>query len=255
MAPALWGTFFIGCHLWQITTLLREQQPIVLNPDQELAYEKAFCSYGFTPRQFLDILESACGVWRTYADGDWIQREGDEMDKLHCVLEGEAMLVRNGCDAIAMRPGKGGWLGEFHDPNQPADYWEHKHPAIVSWRCASERCRTLALSRRALHQTLSTNPRLAAAANRAEIADLWGKLHSAGPQHRVKAYRSMLEVALSDGQVTASERRLLETFRERHAIADKDHEEGLRAAGWSVDEYARGRRSRLLMWGRSSPSA
>ena len=79
--------------------------------------------------------------------------------------------------------------------------------------------------------------------------------HSAGPQHRVKAYRSMLEVALSDGQVTASERRLLETFRERHAIADKDHEEGLRAAGWSVDEYARGRRSRLLMWGRSSPSA
>ena len=139
-----------------------------------------------------------------------------------------------------VRPGKGGWLGEFYDPNQDDEYWERPHPALVSWRCNSERCRTLALNRRALHETLSSNPRLVHAAQRAEVADLWGKLHASGPASRIRAYRAMLEVALSDGVLSEAERQLLTDFQKRHQIPLAEHTSALKALGWSDDDYARG---------------
>ena len=43
----------------QIGKLLREQQPLELNCNEELAYDRAFCEWGFTPRHFLDILDAA----------------------------------------------------------------------------------------------------------------------------------------------------------------------------------------------------
>ncbi len=166
------------------------------------------------------------------------------MELIHCALEGDAeLLSANGSSLRIIQPGKGGWLGEFYDPNQPNDYWEKAHPAIVSWRCASEKCRTLALNRRALHETLSSNPRLASAAQRAEVADLWGKLQTAGPQQRVRAYRAMVEVALSDGTLTASERQLLSDFQTKHAIPQAEHDNALQALGWSAEDYARGHKA------------
>ena len=81
-----------------------------------------------------------------------------------------------------MTPGKGGWLGEFHDPNRAADYWTRPHPALGRHTCISDRCRVMALKRRELHDTLAANPRLAQEATRAEVDDLWGKvMHMRSP--------------------------------------------------------------------------
>ena len=214
IVPALWGTFFIGCHAWQIAALLRERKTITLSAEQDVAYHAFFSKYGFTAQQFLDIFAATSGRFETFSQGAWVQQRGEEMHHLHCVVEGDVHLIDpKGNHLRTVRPGKGGWLGEFYDPNQDDDYWTRAHPAIVSWKCASDRCKTLALQRRALHETLTSNPRLESAAERAEIADLWGKLKNAGAQREHNAYRSMLEVSLADGIITTDERRLLGQFR------------------------------------------
>ena len=252
VAPALWGCFFISCHMWQIASLLRERASINLNTDEELAYVKAFVSSGFTPRQFLDILQCTSGAWCNFTKGAYVQKHGEEMQQLHCALEGEFELISPTGHVIrTVQPGKGGWLGEFYDPNQEKGYWERPHPALVSWRCGSKRCRTLALERRALHDTLSSNPRLAHAAQRAEVADLWGKLKTARPQVLRSAYRSLLEVALSDGVLDQSERQLLGNFRTTNAISQEEHDWALEALGWSADDYARGNKMKRVAAGRA----
>jgi hypothetical protein len=244
MVPAIWGTFFIGCHMWQIAALLRERQAITLSTDQDTAYHNFFCKYGFTAQQFLDVFAATGGKFETFAKGAWVQQRGEEMDYLHCVIEGDVQLIdRNGTHVRTVRPGKGGWLGEFYDPNQDADYWLRPHPAIVSWRCSSEQCRTLALQRRALHETISSNPRLTSAAERAEIADLWGKLKNSGVERNLSAYRGMLEVSLADGVITMDERQLLSQFRMRYAIPNDAHEASLRELGWTADDFVRGHKA------------
>jgi hypothetical protein len=77
-------------------------------------------------------------------------------------------------------------------------------------------------------------------ATRAEVDDLWGKLHSAPANLRRRSYQAMLEVAVSDGAISPGERRLLDDFRERHQIQPAEHEQFLQALGWTAAQFARG---------------
>merc|ERR1712224_70471 len=121
-------------------------------------------------------------------------------------------------------PGKGGWLGEFYDPNMDlAEYWSKPHTYPISYKCESERCRVLALSRKDLHYHLRSNDRLASAATKTQVKDLWAKLHRSTKEGRRLMYNSMLEVAVSDGAVDPRERGLCEDFRRRHEISEEDH--------------------------------
>ena len=60
----------------------------------------------------------------------------------------------------------------------------------------------------------------------------------------------MLEVALSDGVLTASERQLLSDFQAKHGIAQSVHDDALKALGWSAEDYARGKKPRQSVFGR-----
>ena len=44
--------------------------------------------FGFTPRQFLDVVQSAEYKFKDYSKGDHLQRKGEEMEWLHLLLEG-----------------------------------------------------------------------------------------------------------------------------------------------------------------------
>lgn len=249
IAPALWGLFFIGCHAFQISVLLREQQEVRLTALEEQAYERAFVRFGFTQRQFLDILEvaqpaagSSHDTFADYSYGDIVHARGSPMEVISFVLQGEVEMVSTTDDGMStVRPGKGGWLGEFYDPNIASDYWEKPHAHPISYRCIDrDGCRTFQLVRRAMHETISANPRLHAMATRAEVDDLWGKLHRAPANLRRRSYQAMLEVAVSDGEISASERQLLDDFRRRHHISDAEHVKNLAELGWTAVQFAEG---------------
>ena len=241
ISSAVWSTFFTSTHLYQIFVLYKEKQTTALSEEQEKAYELAFLPYGFTPRQYLDVLEQANGRWCTFRKGDVIQAKGEEMAHLHVVLDGVAEFT----DAHSTKersPGKGGWLGELFDPSRRQDYWNQPHQASFQIVCHSETCSTLAFDRKALDVALHANPRLAEAATRAELADLWGKVHSAGPERKQRMFASMLEIALSDGDLHPTERKQIDRFREKYTISEAKLAAELTKLGWSLDDYAKGRK-------------
>merc|ERR1719492_70866 len=144
IAPACWGVFFICCHVFQISILWRERRHISLSEDEELAYESAFLRYGFTPRQFIDVINSCQVRFKSFSTDATIHRKGDDMETIDCLLEGEVQIISTTGDPMGKtKPGKGGWLGEFFDPNMDPTYWDKPHNYRISYNCISEGgCRT-----------------------------------------------------------------------------------------------------------------
>lgn len=247
-APAAWGMFFVSCHVYYAGQLIKERQHITLTPEEEEVYEKGFLRYGFTPRQFTDILEHAHCVWNTFRSGEWIHREGDRREEVTLLISGEAEAVNaSGGFMWKVAPGQGAWLGDFFNPNFVAKSPESRtkvrlHP--VSWRCVALECRTMSLSTDHLYSHLASNPRLEAAACRTQIHDLKGKVKRSMPDFCLHTYRQMLEVATSDGSICNKERDLLSSWRERHQIDDSAHVAALAELGWSDKEFQAGKRNR-----------
>ncbi|CAE7558756.1 unnamed protein product [Symbiodinium natans] len=236
-APAAWGAFFISCHLYYITHLLRDRVGITMDPDHEAVYERAFMPHGFTPRQFLKILQAASGRIEEASCGAYICRQGEAKKWIHYLLEGEAMLIDKSEDKVVnILPGKGGWLGEFFDPAAPEDHWDAPRAHQVSFKCIAHRCRFLTLEISPLHKAILASD-LAEAATRAEVSDLWGKLHGSHHEHRRNTYSAMLELAVADGKVDAKEVELLEKWKTRHGIPEDDHQVKLAELGWTTEDF------------------
>jgi len=240
-APAAWGIVFLGMHLRQIYILLKENEKLVLSCDEEALYEKAFMSFGCPPRHFKDLLAKVGARWCTWDKNTLVQKIGDPMEEINYLVEGSVLLVSSSGDPMhTVQGGKGGWLGEMYDPIQSEDYWDKPHNWLISFKCISEKCRTVSFRRRALHEAFRGSAKLEQAATRAQISDLWSKLHAALPAHRRNAYEGMLQVALSDGYLDAAERNMLDEFRKRHGITEQEHQDFLAKLGWSLDDFGRG---------------
>ena len=116
--PAAWGFVFIFSHGYQIYTLLKERQHILLTPQEQEAYAKAFMPYNFTPRQFVDIMRKSSSRWCSFKRGEWIQKQGDASPEIHYVMQGEVVVTDTDDDddgqhiLLKVEPGRGGWLGK-----------------------------------------------------------------------------------------------------------------------------------------------
>lgn len=237
--PAIWGVFFIGSHMYNLYLLFKERRPMTLSEDQEKVYEDAFFKFGFTPRQFMDILEQANAQWCNYSMGSFVFQKGEKFKQAHYLMEGEGEMVSTTGDVMfKMQPGKGGWIGEFYDPFATAESLAQERIRPVSFKCTATRCRTLALDFAQVHQVIRSSPKMSENATRAEVADLWGKLHRSVPETRRLTYEAMMSVAASDGVIAENEVKLLEDFRVRHKIPETAHEASLEKIGWSKEEWA-----------------
>mmetsp|Transcript_17384 Transcript_17384/g.40723 ORF Transcript_17384/g.40723 Transcript_17384/m.40723 type:complete len:381 (+) Transcript_17384:58-1200(+) len=251
IAPACWGVFFISCHFYYIVRLLRERQEVLLSDEAQQVFEKAFQVHGFTKMQFSDLLQYTAATWRTFGRSEMIHKRGDPLEDLHYLCEGQVTMVSATGDWMRdILPGRSGWLGELFDPKRNRDeYWARQRYFPVSYQCTAERCRTLAIPRRALDDFLTSNAKLSEAATRSQVADLWGKTLSALRQNRLQAYRKMLEVAVSDGVIGTAERVVIEDWRARHKITEEEHAGFLEELGWTAEEFRRGARDRAGLRG------
>jgi len=91
--PAYWGCFFITAHGIQIARILREKSDVSMSEREHELYERCFLPHGFTPRQYLALLRESNAAWVTFAPGDTIARQGEEVRALHLVTGGTGSAV------------------------------------------------------------------------------------------------------------------------------------------------------------------
>ena len=160
-AAIVWNVLFIGINLIQIVMLLRERRPVMLTEDQQRLYQLAF--HSITTREFLKLLELA--RWEEAADGQFIVRKGEDMDRMMVIHSGSAS-IRCGERTVA-ELGPGQFVGEMSfitGDLTSADVVASKTLRYVSWPKDSLRC------------LLDERPQLKVALHYVLGADLVGKL-------------------------------------------------------------------------------
>ena len=66
------------------------------------------------------------------------------------------------------------------------------------------------------------------------------KWHAARTQQSKDRFRNVIEALLKGKSVGKEERKRLENYKRVHAVAEEDHWNAVKLAGWTVDEYERG---------------
>jgi len=221
-------------------------------PEMEKIYESSFMHYGFTPRQFLDIADQGEVQWSTYQPGECIHAQGSQMDTIHYLLEGRVHITdgepdRHGHYNLkgSLAPGKGGWIGEFFDPlkSDTYDWIPAQHHWAVGARCAQGHgpCKTMTFLRSTLDRHLRQDPRLAEAAAKAQIADLWGKLNDKVSRGEREKYEAMLMVCKAHadlaGVLERHELEVVSHFARLHKIDEEQHKKALLKVGWSEEAF------------------
>mmetsp|Transcript_83270 Transcript_83270/g.269525 ORF Transcript_83270/g.269525 Transcript_83270/m.269525 type:complete len:327 (-) Transcript_83270:12-992(-) len=261
LTPVAWGCFFIAGHGVQIVRLLRERQPVELSTEDAELFDKAFKAWGFSPRQFLRLLEAAPPSEVVKDKDEYLVRQGDDIEKIHYLMEGRLAVELDGVVLNEIRPGPGGWAGEFWGPNY--DWVDRKHKWRVSFRCL-DRCITAGFTKRTLHEAILVQGLPGElAAGRMQIYDLRSKLHvqrgeqytptglpipqeaaaPAAPMHHLALfYQSLLKKCVADGRISAEDQSLLDEHRRLFgsAVSEEQHQLFLVELGWTAEDYARG---------------
>lgn len=243
-APAAWGVFFIFGHSVQIARLILAKSVVSMNEDENRLYEEAFLPFGFSPKQYMGMLEAATPWTETKNKGENVFKRGTTMENLSYLLDG-AVAIRSvsGETLHVVTPGKGGWVGEFFDSD-----WDlgKEHRWQADSVCVSEGgCLLKTFCKYKLHRHIKDNSKsIEVQATRVQVGDLWGKLKDSFSEKEREVYRGMLELAVADGEVVKEEREACAAFRARNAAVIKDsvHAQTLESLGWTVAEFDAGRK-------------
>ncbi|KAK3286533.1 hypothetical protein CYMTET_5911 [Cymbomonas tetramitiformis] len=235
LTPVAWSTFFLGGHGMQLYRLVNEKQEVKLSSQECELYEQAFFSFGFTPRDFKSLGKP---MWKEFDEGEVVHFQDADIETLYYLLDGEVDILRDGIVKNKIRPGKGGWLGEFWDPE-----WDASKPHF--WRVtarAAKKCRVAGYPKRDLHRAISESKgcHMKSSADKLEINDLWGKLKTTVGNNDFALYDGVVAAVLHDGKVTKAERALVSDYRSRLNISDEQHRDILKRYGWSSSQFSKG---------------
>ncbi|EOD22997.1 hypothetical protein EMIHUDRAFT_447764 [Emiliania huxleyi CCMP1516] len=209
--PVYWGGFFAAMHAYQLGKIFREQQSAVsLSGREHELYESAFLPHGFTPRQFLRLMQT--GEFVTLEPGEWCALQGEPVEALFFVT--------------GISPEASVELQQL----QPTSSSPHDGPPVQD----------VSKEMRLLRRVDSIDGVL----SRVEPASL-GSGAEAVRFDSERSQRALQETGSDSESVTEEEwmpysglgttacreRAACTAFRETHAISDEQHGEALRAAG------------------------
>ena len=83
-------------HATQIAKILLERSDVSMSAREHELYERIFLPHGFTPRQFLRLLQDSGAEWVTLPPGKRLCERGGQVSHLHLVTGGSssACMVR-----------------------------------------------------------------------------------------------------------------------------------------------------------------
>ncbi len=164
MLPVIWSVVFLLINVYQIYILLLQRRPVQLDARQQRLYQRVFRT--LTPRDFLGLV--GAGTWHEVAPGNELLRQGEVLDQLHVIDEGEVEVT---CDDRCLATlGAGSFVGEMSyvtgEPTSAAVV-ARAPTQVLSWR------------RESLDEFLSAHPDARAALQMILGTDMAAKLRAA----------------------------------------------------------------------------
>jgi hypothetical protein len=126
-----WQSLFATVNIFQIVLLVRERWPVTLQGIEREIYEKVFRS--LTPGEFRKLLTQA--DWRDVEPGTRLVREGEVVDEMLLLCEGEADVVVG--EKVVAGLGAGQFIGEMSFLTQEkasANVDARTHAKLVGWQ-------------------------------------------------------------------------------------------------------------------------
>eukprot|EP00494_Astrolonche_serrata_P003178 UN03184 len=169
------------------------------------------------------------------------------MKHVYYLMEGQAeMTGRLGGRINMIYPGRGGWIGEFFDPNRKPEYYEKEHRWCIGTK-ALEKCKLARFDQDKLQKAIERNPRLVVAAGKAENSDLWCKIRQNSRHRAESVYSHMMKIASLGGTLSDKARGLLAEYKQTQLfVTDETHEKSLKEIGWTQKEFDNGQKIEVL---------
>lgn len=263
VAPACWGLIFTCGHALQIVRFCLANSNVTMNDCEHDFYEYCFMAHGFTPRQFMAILESAHAQWITFAAEQPIVQQGKSMTHAFVLIEGsyvvsrrgeheheedrETVIVRN--SNMSVQKTGGVWVGECWDPKFDAEVSAGLHKRWGGTvRAADGTVRAVRFDMRELHAAIrevgaipagnsvciaslrqhrDMNSAFQVVAD-AQSRECLGKLHAEIQRKTQQAYDDLVILAVADSPLTAAEAEALWEYRKANGISEEQHAEAMR---------------------------
>lgn len=239
-APACWGVFFIMGHAIQITRILRAKAHVSLSAEDHHLYEHGFMPFGFSPRQFLDLMQTVPPARVRTPCGENLVAQGDPVLSVGYVVAGSFSVE---CDGeVVNKTQSGTWAGEFWDPAyKPLE----SRTWPVAYRAQTRDCETVVWPKGELQAYLEAHrSQLEVSSDRIQLADLASKLDGSRKSHLVALYEHLVAMATADGVVDSKERAIVASYRALHSrfVGESEHNSALAKAGWAAEDFERGHR-------------
>ncbi|CAM9450650.1 unnamed protein product [Scytosiphon promiscuus] len=242
--PISWNTIFLIINVSMVGLLLKEERDAE-RQDQESAtlYDQTFRESGLTAVDFMKIANISEDTSRS-AEGQVLAEEHVTQDKLYLVVEGELQVSKGGSDIATVRPGE--FAGEMsflrHIRRECEETSERKGvcdcAAVANVAVKTDEARLKSWDFDELRHLLAHNPNMSVRFHAALARAMASKL--VDTHNPAVRYRQLLTGVLVDGVVTATEKDELAKMRREMKVDEATHEEELRAAGWSTQEFEQG---------------
>ena len=230
-----WNILFMLINIAWVSVLLLRLQRAESNIDDEEdeVFEDVFATVGMKRMDYYQLLKKA--IWRDIAPGKVLVREGDEHQFLFLLVEGDVVGERLGTPVYRFKPGD--FVGDLA-------FIRGSGEASYTVRAGND-ARVLVWELDELREMLEDRPELAMS-----LRSLLGRqvvrklemLQSAATADQ--GYHHLLQGVLVDGEVTSVERRALREYRQNRGVSRETHNAALEALGWTVAEYAAGKKEK-----------
>lgn len=162
--PVAWSVVFLLINGYQIYLLFLQRRPVHLDARQQRLYQRVFRT--LSPREFLGLVSA--GTWHELQPGKELLGQGEVLDRLHVIDEGEVEVT---CDERCLATlGAGSFVGEMSFVTG-----EPTSAAVV----AREPTQVLSWQRESLEKFLGAHPDTRAALQMILGTDMAAKLRAA----------------------------------------------------------------------------
>lgn len=236
--PLRWNSLFLAINTFMIALLLKEKADAQnISDDQRKVFVGLFERRNMKQEDFCKLMIIAERIETKH--GEKIIHQGQDNHYVYLLLSGALVVTKK--DRFVARLDKLSYAGEMSylrwsaNPQSRAE----GEMATSDVMCVED-CVLFRWTFRDLDHLMRSNPQVGMMLESSISNEMNIKFNLEDHNKVLREYDTLLHGAMMDGMMTDKEREILSDFRKKNAIGDTEHEQLVKALGWTVAEFVAG---------------